>query len=331
MKKNKSKKIRHTLLKIFGIVVALVGLFFAFTFVSNLILNKTDLKKIEPYGQLVPVDGKQMNVTIKGEGAETIVLIPGQGTASPTLDFELLIDELVTDYKVVVVEPFGYGWSDTTNTERTTSNIVKEIHTALEHVNVDEFILMGHSIAGIYALEYTNQYPEQVTAFIGVDTSVPHQSGMDAKLPLRTFAFAKQSGLLRFMSNFSSSPYTAFGYKEHTVEQLTLFSNKNSMNKTTLNELKLLSENFKAAQSLTFPEQLPLLLFIQQFGAGVPNWLELHEEQAKQSQYGKVIPLDGSHYLHHTKSKEIADATRQYLEQVKQQKQNNNQSQNLAQ
>ncbi|MNP82794.1 Alpha/beta hydrolase family protein [compost metagenome] len=75
-----------------------------------------------------------MNVFIQGEGEETIVLLPGYGTAAPGLDFKTLVSELSPNYKVVVVEPFGYGLSDQTSKERTTANIVSEIHEALSSV-----------------------------------------------------------------------------------------------------------------------------------------------------------------------------------------------------
>jgi 2-hydroxy-6-oxonona-2,4-dienedioate hydrolase len=71
--------------------------------------KKKTKKRIVPYGQHLSVDGKNMNVLIQGEGEETIVLLPGYGTATPALDFKLLIDELSPYYKVVAVEPFGYG------------------------------------------------------------------------------------------------------------------------------------------------------------------------------------------------------------------------------
>lgn len=43
------------------------------------------------------------------------------------------------------------------------------------------------------------------------------------------------------------------------------------------------------------------------------QWVPLHEEQAKQSAQGKWIPMQGSHYLHHTKFKEIAREFKAYL------------------
>jgi len=94
----KKHKLRNLLLKILGAIVIVVVLFLAVVYTVNVISNKTDQKKIQHYGQLVPVDGKNMNVLIQGEGKQTIVLIPGFGTGAPALDFKPLIDELSPFY-----------------------------------------------------------------------------------------------------------------------------------------------------------------------------------------------------------------------------------------
>ena len=131
-------------------------------------------KKFPAIGQLVEVDGKNIHVYTKGEGDNTIVLLTGLGTAAPTLDFEPLINEMAKKNKVVVVEPFGYGWSDITNKERTVENIVEETRSALEKSNIDgPYILMPHSISGIYSMYYANAYPEEVKAIIGIDPTLP--------------------------------------------------------------------------------------------------------------------------------------------------------------
>ncbi|WP_218918838.1 hypothetical protein [Paenibacillus borealis] len=46
------------------------------------------------------------------------------------------------------------------------------------------------------------------------------------------------------------------------------------------------------------------------------QWIPLHEEQAKQSAQGKMIPMEGSHYLHHTMYKEIAGEFKEYMKQI---------------
>lgn len=305
------------LLKIIaGIGIALI-LFLAITYVVNAICNRIEKKKIEPYGQSVEVDGKKMNVFIQGNGDQTIVLLPGQGTPSPVLDFKPLIDELSTDYKVVAIEPFGYGLSDETDKERTTENIVNEIHQAVQKLNLDHYILMGHSITGLYGASYVNNYRDEVQAFIGIDSSVPSQPGMDVKLPLKTIEFLKGSGLMRLVKKLETNRYESLPLDKHSSEQMNLISNQVSSNKTMINELEHLGSNFKNGEKLTYPSDLPMLLFVQANNKENSWWLPLHEEQAKQSQYGKVIPMEGSHYLHHTKYKEIAQEFKAYMKEIR--------------
>lgn len=169
----RTSKILNILLKVIGAIIIAILLFLAIVYTVNLISNKSEQSKIEPYGQLVPVDGKNMNVYIQGKGEEIVVLLPGYGTAAPALDFKSLINELSPFYKVVMIEPFGYGLSDLTKKERSTENIVSEIHEALQALNIDRYILMGHSISGIYGLDYVNKYENEVSAFVGLDSSVP--------------------------------------------------------------------------------------------------------------------------------------------------------------
>lgn len=233
----KIKKVRNILLKTIGAIVLAIVLFLGIVYIVNVMSSHSEQKRIVPYGQHVSVDGRNMNVLIQGEGEETIVLLPGYGTATPGLDFKLLIDELSPFYKVVAVEPFGYGLSDETVKERTTENMVSEVHEALQQLNINRYMLMGHSITGIYGIDYVNKYPNEVTAFVGIDSSVATQPGIDINFPLKTFAYLKKSGLLRLAMKISADPYAGLAFDEKTVEQMKMISNKNMYNDTTLNEM----------------------------------------------------------------------------------------------
>ncbi|GAF11164.1 hypothetical protein JCM19046_1664 [Bacillus sp. JCM 19046] len=312
----RTKKVLSILLKLIGAIILVIILFFAVVFIVNLISSRSEEAKIESYGQLVQVDGENINVMIEGEGEETVVLLPGYGTAAPALDFKPLIEELAPFYKVVVVEPFGYGLSDQTEKERTTENIVFETHEALQSLGIDEYILMGHSIAGIYGLDYVNKYEDEVQAFVGIDTSVPTQGGMDEELPISMFNLLRKSGLGRLVINLGDDPYETLPFAEETKEQMRLITQKNLFNPSNLNEMEHFSSNFKAAQSLAFPEDLPLLLFVQADNSDVEGWIPLHEEQVENSLHGKMMLIEADHYLHHTKSKEMVENMRAFLEEA---------------
>ncbi|ASA21677.1 alpha/beta hydrolase [Paenibacillus donghaensis] len=313
---NRIRKKQKLWLKIIGGLLGALVLFMGILFIVNVISNGVEKKKIEPYGQYVNVDGKKMNVFIQGSGEQTIVLLPGQGTPSPVLDFKLLIDELSPEYKVVAIEPFGYGLSDETEKARTTENIVSEVHEAVQQLGIDRYVLMGHSITGLYGVSYVNSYPDEVLAFVGIDSSVPNQPGMDVKLPLKSMQFLQKSGLMRLLQKVSEDPYESLAFDEYTKEQMRLISNQVATNPTMMDELRHLGTNFKNGEQLTYPNDLPVLLFVQSNNENNEQWVPLHEAQVKQSAQGKMIPMEGSHYLHHTKFKEIAGAFKAYMKQT---------------
>jgi pimeloyl-ACP methyl ester carboxylesterase len=296
-----------------GVVVALPVLALTTTSIVNVVATKADLAAITPYGELVPVDGKQMNVVVSGTGDETIVLLPGLGTAAPGLDFEPLIAELDDTHRVIAVEPFGTGLSDQTDSPRTAANIAAEVHEALQQLGVDRYVLMGHSIAGIYALEYSELYPDELVAFVGIDSSVPDQPGWDDPVPTAGLAQLRTLGLLRVLSAIGGDTYAGLPYDEDTKEQMRFLTTKNSTAPTLLDEMDRTPENFASVSGQTFPSTLPVLLFVVQDDSDVDGWLELHEDQAASVDHGEVVPLDGEHYLHHTQSPQIARDTDELL------------------
>lgn len=293
----------------FGAAIA-VGL--GTTTVVNAVATETEKDRIESYGQTVTVDDRSMNVVITGADGPDVVLLPGFGTASPARDFEPLVSELAEDHRVIVVEPFGYGLSDGTDRARTTDNIVTEVHEALQAVDVDSYVLMGHSIAGLYAIEYAHRYPTEVRAFVGIDTSVPGQPHMDTEFPTGLLAAAKHLGLIRLVTSASGDGLDGLDDDDDTREQMRLLSNRNSVSPTYLDEMSHIRTNFADARGTGFPSELPLLLFVQAHNDENPEWVPLHEAQASAVDDGTVIPIDGEHYLHHTHFPEIAEGLREW-------------------
>lgn len=296
-----------------GILVAIPVLALATTSIVNLVMTNAEKSSVASYGQFVPVDGKRMNVVVSGDGDETIVLLPGLGTAAPALDFQPLITELESSYRVVAVEPFGTGLSDATDTERTAANITREVHEALEHLGIDQYVLMGHSIAGIYALTYSAAYADELTAFVGIDSSVPDQPGAAEPIPTEAVVVLRDLGITRALASIAGDPYAGLPYDDETKEQMRLLTTKHAAGSTLIDEMDQKPGNFAAVSGMTFPAELPVLLFVRSNDTDVAGWGELHERQAESVDNGRVIALEGGHYLHHTLSKEIAHDTRTFL------------------
>lgn len=306
------KPLKITLITL-GSVLAIPVVLLGTTFAVNAVATRSELASIEDYGQRVDVDGHEMNVVITGTGDDTIVLLPGLGTASPWLDYQPLITKLEQDHRVVVVEPFGYGLSDQTDAPRTTENIVDEVHTALQELDITRYTLMGHSIAGLYALTYAEQYRDELRAFVGIDTSVPNQPGWDEPASTAGLAELRDLGITRALSALSGDPYAGLPYTDDEKQQMGYFTTRNASAHTVLNELEAAYANFVAASTATFPTDLPVLLFIASQDADFDTWKQLHDGQVADLQNGMVVPLDGTHYLHHTQSGTIAEDTDEFL------------------
>lgn len=308
-------------LSVIGAIGALPVAILATTSIVNVVATKSELAAIAPYGNLIPVDGKHLNVVDTGaphgghQDAETIVLLPGLGTAAPALDFAPLISELEDSHRVISIEPFGTGLSDQTDVPRTAQNIAGEVHDALQYLGVDRYVLMGHSIAGIYALEYSQAFADELIAFVGIDSSVPGQPGWDEPVQTSGLAALRDLGILRALNVFSGDANGGEPHDEATQEQMRFLATKNAVDATLLDEMSRTSENFASVSEAAFPATVPVLLFVANDATDdeAEGWLELHKRQAASVDRGQVISLRGEHYLHYTQSAQIAIDTEAFL------------------
>ncbi|GAA1793912.1 alpha/beta hydrolase [Leucobacter iarius] len=289
-------------------IIGAIALVLAATSAGNAIASSVEADQIVPYGTRVEVDGKKMNVVERGTGSRTVVLLPGFGTAAPGIDFEPLIAQLESKFRVVVVEPFGSGLSDDTDAPRTSERYVQEVHGALERLGIDRYAIAAHSIAGIYALAYADRYPDEVTAFIGIDSSVPGQPGTDDPLPIDLMRWMKWLGISRQLDAAGPDPLEGLPYSDEQRAQNRILSLRNSLSSAFVNEADATSVNFRNAEKLRFPTGLPVLLLVARDpNAPEPGWLDLHRRQAAQTPDGRVVELSGPHYLHHVQAPRIAE------------------------
>lgn len=214
--------------KTLGVILGVLVLAIGATTVWHQTATANEAKNLPAYGQYVEVGGKRMNAVVAGSGPETIVLIPGFGTAAPALDFDPLIKKLSSKAHVIALEPFGFGLSDPTDQPRTAENIVKEMHQAVSQLGADKYTLMGHSIGGIYGLKWAQLFGNEMTAFIGIDSSVPTQSGMDTQFPTGLMAAARFTGVARIAAGLGEGLDKAV-YSEELQQQMGVLANRNSL------------------------------------------------------------------------------------------------------
>lgn len=291
---------------------------FVMWFLFNNIMTAFEQKTYPPIGEFVEVDGKDMHIYIKGEGDNTIVLMSGLGTAAPALDFEPLLNELAKENKVVVVEGFGYGWSDLTEKERTVENIIEEIRTALKNSNIHgPYILMPHSVSGVYSMYFANVYPEEVKAVIGIDPTLPEVLAyFDEVAPAMPgyMSYLAPAGLARLATYINSEDFLPIAddgtYSEDNLKMTKAISAWKMNNKNVVAEANEIANNMEKTADMTFPTNMPVLLFTLKEDEKTEdgkNMLTFYETQLTDSSASKIVTLEGHHYLHWTCYKEISE------------------------
>jgi pimeloyl-ACP methyl ester carboxylesterase len=301
-----------------GALALLVAALIAISAVTNLVLVTQEQSSIESYGHRVSIDGGEVNAYVTGHGDQTVVLLSGYGTTSPVLDFQPLIEELSEDFTVVVVERFGYGYSDLDVKERTVGNISSELHTALTALEVSgPYVLVAHSVAGIHTLDYMHRFPRDVSALVTIDATVP----ADFAIPDRRSPWERAvstSGALRWMTmldpSLAAPVAPASAYSEEELERLRLMTIWNYANPSLIDENNRSGQNFDAVDGLNYPKDLPVLAFLSgQTMDAAPDWYRLHEKQLEALDRSELVVLDGHHYLHWTHSPTMAETIRQFL------------------
>ncbi len=289
----------------------------------NVLDEKKDKKRYPQSGRMVDVRGHKMHVYTCGAGVNTIVMITGSGTPTPSLDFRPLIDRLADKYRIAVPEPFGYGYSDKTTEPRTVQNTVNEMREGLRKAGVfPPYILLGHALGGIETLYWASHYPREVSAVIGLDTTLPSQGGEYSRSPamhplMRAYAFLSKITPLRFIikAGAMDSQLTSFtgGHSEFMpIVRSHAANSKTSV--SALNELFAVPQNCAEVAGLNYPASCPVLMLVssescdavQSTPALGLDWMGEHEKIAMHSPKGKCVLLEGGHYLHHTASEAIA-------------------------
>ena len=299
------------------IVCGFLLLFLGATFVFHQFSLRNESKLLTPIGKQVTVNGHRMNVSVKGEGSETIVFLSGAGIASPILDFKNLSDSLSKKYKVVVVERAGYGFSEDSDRSRDVMEVLSETRQALAQAHVSgPYVIISHSMASLESLAWQEKYPNEVKALIGLDWALPasYEDLKDNQALLTVAYWSSKIGLLRYFpeSFYIKNPTLT----ETERQQYKLLAYKQLMSQAMLHESRLAKENAKKVPS-SINSKIPALLLVSN-GEGTTfsqsEWQRYAERFASDQSNVQVVYMDAPHDLYHYQSDAIVSRIKEFLE-----------------
>lgn len=280
------------------------------------------------YKKLVPVyeeEDKMMNVYAIGEGSKTIVILPGFGSQSPVIQYQTIAQGLKDEYRVVIIEYFGYGYSMSMKDHpRTNENIAAEIKKALESYGVaGPYILMPHSHSAIYAMYFQQAYPELVQGIVSIDGQYPaeiNEEYYQTKLKedvsnINITSIFELTGFERILSYVREDIFyikemrkmpEIFGKEEISVYRNRIGSNY--LSRTMVREINKLEDNINQMKDYIYPDYLPVLQVlasdtvkeyetVKTNGEATVNLNDLADKMITNSLIQKTEVVEGDHML----------------------------------
>ncbi len=307
--------------KLLLILATLILLLIAGLSVNQYIKKTQDLNDLESLGTAVETSAGTMQVHRFGEG-EPLVFLSGLGTTSPYHDFKSLWGSLQDEYEIIIIERPGYGYNQTSSSDKSIDTVVTGYQEALKSMDrLENLTLVAHSMAGLEALYWAQTKPAQIKQIIALDPSIPEITLNHTDLPNlieRNMQFMLGfTGLARFMDDDDleeALPIITFNhFSDDEISDIKALFFANFFNRNIVREINALKDNANTVDDLDKPIDIPILVFLSK-----ENLAENKDTQAVFESYfagfntGELHILDTHHYVHHEKASSITDAINQF-------------------
>lgn len=252
-----------------------------------------------PPRQTAQIRGCTLEYITSGSGSPAIVLVNGAG--GPVEGWYRVYAELEAISTVFAYNRPGIGGSDRPNSPQTGDAIVavlRELLTAIELV--PPYILVGHSLGGLYVNLFARQFPGEVAGVVLLDAAAPGDEVLQ-----HTYQTALQRGL-----NMVIGLFAPFFGKDKNREVAFVSETVNQINNAgPFPDVPLIVVSGGKAIS-------PVLMSAQALKVRRENQMAL----STLSRYGEqVIAARSGHFPQFSEPELVVRAIRQVCERVKQQ------------
>ena len=149
--------------------------------------------------RLVDVGGRHLNILCMGTGSPVVVLDAGLGNGISS--WRYVQRPISRHTRVCSYDRAGMGFSEPTLSARDAGAIVNDMHSLLRAAGIaPPYVLVGHSIAGLYDVLYGDRYPHDVAGFVLVDPSTQYDDALLRKfIPSKRYSREEreQNGVYR--------------------------------------------------------------------------------------------------------------------------------------
>ncbi len=311
------KKVVKVIGKVLLGIIAVLAVFLIGTSVYNQVLlaGEREILDGQNITQMVEVDGRMMSVYVAGEGEHTLVFMAGSGDSSPIIGFKDFADRFADDYRVVIVEKFGYGFSDEFDGSRSVETRVNQERKALQSLGITgPYILCPHSYSGLEAIYWAQNFPDEVEAIAGLDMAVPRAyDSYDDKVISSvntmniTNNILNKAGVVRLFVGGSIPK----DFSEEERKTVTALVCKNYGNNTAGNEVNYVASDIAVIDKKPVPD-VPTLLIISD-GSVTEGWIGFENDYASALTDVTTLQLDCGHGVYDCEPDKCEDAMRTFI------------------
>lgn len=213
---------------------------------------------------------------------------------------------MVNDFRIIVIEKWGYGYSDISETScdiDTTVSIEKQVMGIIGET--EPYILVSHSMSGLEAIRWKQKYPDDIMAIIGIDMATPltYRSWTDKRVK-KMIKITEMANKLKLYKIPNLYPLNNRCLTKEEINQQKLLMRRNAFNNCYINEGKEVLQNARIV-SENGNVECPTLLFSSNGKQIDKYWIKSQREFAKLMN-AKLITFDCGHYIHYYKSNEMS-------------------------
>ena len=201
-----------------------------------------DRRRYPPPGRFVKVDGAELHVNMTGQGSGPVVVLE-TGLGGMSSAWGWIQPEVANFTGVVSYDRAGLGWSEPDGLPRTALHVARSLRGLLHGAGIPgPYVLVGHSMGGLYLRFFADRYPEEVAGMVLIDAAHPDQHQRSPAIRrhmssgfrmLRSVPLLAKLGYVRMTGFFSS---WAVGLPERPAAEAAAFLSSYSHLKTTRDE-----------------------------------------------------------------------------------------------
>lgn len=152
-----------------GKIIIIGGLIFLLSVSLVFVLGSLEKGKLKsshlPPGKLIDMGGYKLHLNCQGEGLPVVILEAGQGGFS--LSWNSVFAKISKFNRVCVYDRAGYGWSERKNGKIHPARDLRSL--LVKAGETGPYLLVGHSLGGIFVRSFASLYPKEVVGLILVD------------------------------------------------------------------------------------------------------------------------------------------------------------------